>query len=136
MAEQSQVRDHDRDLSETLTDYLDEWSGRTGIVVETWALPARSVPDHVARAVVACIVEALRNVELHSGARTVSVAVTTGESNIRLTVSDDGQGFAGRAVGRGVSSMRGELIAVDGEFSINGTPGAGTTIHGRAPLEG
>lgn len=136
MAEQLQVRGNDRDLSETLTDYLDEWSRCTGIVVETWALPTGSVPDRIARAVLACIVEALRNVELHSGARTVSVAITTGESNIRLTVSDDGQGFARSAVGRGISSMRDGLIAVGGEFSINGAPGGGTTVDGRVSLEG
>ncbi|MEO3876578.1 ATP-binding protein [Nonomuraea sp. B12E4] len=134
MTGQLQICESHRDLSERLADHLAEWAGRTGVTVEIWALPERAVPEHIGRAVFTCIVEALHNVELHSAADTVSVAVTTGRSHLRFTVSDSGKGFADAAVGRGISAMRTLMVTAGGSFSINGTPGAGTTVSGLVSL--
>ncbi|MFD1939977.1 MULTISPECIES: sensor histidine kinase [Nonomuraea] len=120
-------------LAEELGRHLDEWSRRTGISVETWALPAGRVPQRVTDAVLACLAEALSNVEKHSGASVVSVAVTVGASGLRLTISDHGRGFLGRASGRGVVAMSAHLAAVGGRCAVNGTPGGGTTVSGIVP---
>jgi signal transduction histidine kinase len=120
-------------LAEALESYLAEWSERTGIVVETWALPATDVSSRVSRSVMATMREALSNVELHSRARTVSIAVTAGKSGLRMTVSDDGRGFATSGAGRGIARMRAAFAEVGGGLSVNSVQGEGTTITGVVP---
>ncbi|SDR06815.1 sensor histidine kinase [Thermostaphylospora chromogena] len=130
-----------RSLAEALEESLTRWAQRTGISVETWALPAGEVPERVSRAVMIVLEEALDNVERHSGARVVSVAVTMSRSGLRLTVSDDGAGFdrapsgPGRPPleGRGIAAMRAALAEQGGTLSVTSTPGAGTTVRGVIP---
>ncbi|UBU16519.1 sensor histidine kinase [Nonomuraea gerenzanensis] len=120
-------------LAEALESYLAEWSERTGITVETWALPATDVPSRVSSGVMTTMREALSNVELHSRARTVSIAVTVGKSGLRMTVSDNGQGFPSVRAGRGIARMRAALAEVGGTLSVNSVQGEGTTVTGVVP---
>ncbi|MDP9845343.1 sensor histidine kinase [Streptosporangium lutulentum] len=122
-----------RSLAQALEEHLAEWAERTEIAVEIWALPAHDVPPSTARAVLATLGEALANVESHSGARVVSVAVTLGPSGLRMTVSDNGVGFIGPLTGRGVTAMRTHFDQVGGTLSINGVLGEGTTVSGAVP---
>jgi signal transduction histidine kinase len=122
-------------LAEALESYLAEWSDRTGIVVETWALPATDVPSRVSNGVMAAMREALSNVELHSRARTVSIAVTAGKSGLRMTVSDNGQGFPVTGQGRGIARMRAAFAEIGGSLSVNSVHGEGTTISGVVPKQ-
>ncbi|MEU0569908.1 ATP-binding protein [Nonomuraea sp. NPDC005983] len=110
-----------------------EWSARVGIVVEVWALPEGDVPDLVARNLDATVCEALANIERHSRARTVAIAVTVGKNGLRLTVSDDGRGFPPGTTGRGLSAMKAHFAGVGGALTVNGVPGAGTTVRGLIP---
>ncbi|MEZ0075824.1 sensor histidine kinase [Planotetraspora sp. GP83] len=125
-------------LTQALEDYLADWTERSGIVVETWALPAETVPRRLAQAVFATVAEALTNAERHSGATHVSIAVTLGRSGLRLTVSDDGAGFEvdrpGRIAGKGLAAMRAHFAEVGGTLRINSVPGGGTTITGVIPV--
>lgn len=123
-------------LAQALEGHLAEWSERTGIAVEIWALPAHDVPSETSRAAMAVLEEALANVERHSGARTVSVAVTFGRGGLRLTVSDNGGGFTGAARGRGIRAMRAHFGRLGGALSVNGVPGEGTTVTGVVPRQG
>ncbi|WP_157244337.1 sensor histidine kinase [Nonomuraea typhae] len=125
-----------RSLAEELEGYLSEWGERTGITVETWALPSADVPPSIARGVLAAIQEALANVEQHSGARTVSIAVTAGKSGLRMTVSDDGEGFHAANAGRGITRMRARFAEIGGSLSINSVRGEGTTVTGVVPKRG
>ncbi|MFF3439662.1 sensor histidine kinase [Streptosporangium sp. NPDC002721] len=129
MSKEVRVREG-RSLAQALEEHLTEWAERTGIAVEIWALPAQDVPSVVARAVLATLGEALSNVERHSGARVVSVAVTFGRGGLRMTVSDNGIGFFGEAGGRGVAAMRAHLERLGGTLGVNGVPGEGTTVTG------
>jgi signal transduction histidine kinase len=133
LSEEVRIREGEG-LSRALQDYLSDWSDRSGIAVEIWALPTVPVPGAVAKAVYATVVEALANVERHSRARHVAVAVTVGASGLRMTVSDDGAGFAqerqGRIAGRGLAAMRAHFAEVGGTLTINSVPGGGTTITG------
>ncbi|MEV4892775.1 ATP-binding protein [Nonomuraea sp. NPDC055795] len=131
-----QFQDHHarpQDLRRELEIHLADWSQRTGIAVETWALPAESVSGLVANTALACILEALSNVERHSQAQTVSIAVTVKRDGLRLTVSDDGRGFHEAGEGKGMAIMRTRMAAVGGSCSIKGTPGGGTTVTGVIP---
>ncbi|MGR6921799.1 sensor histidine kinase [[Actinomadura] parvosata] len=120
-------------LAEALESYLGEWSERTGIRVETWALPATDVPSRVSNGVMTTMREALSNVELHSRARTVSIAVTVGRSGLRMTVSDNGQGFPTARAGRGIARMRAAFAEMGGTLSVNSVHGEGTTVTGVIP---
>ncbi|GAA2850983.1 sensor histidine kinase [Nonomuraea rubra] len=120
-------------LAEALESYLAEWSERTGITVETWALPATDVPSRVSSGVMTTMREALSNVELHSRARTVSIAVTVGKSGLRMTVSDNGQGFPTSGAGRGIARMRAAFAELGGTLSVNSVHGEGTTVTGVVP---
>lgn len=136
MSEEVRVREgRSRSLAQALEERLTEWAERTGITVEIWALPARDVPPMVAGAVLAALGEALSNVERHSGARVVSVAVTLGRGGLRMTVSDNGVGFFGEAKGRGVAAMRTHLERLGGSCGVNGVPGEGTTVTGVVPSQ-
>lgn len=136
-------------LAEALESYLAEWGERSGIAVEIWALPATEVPEGVCAGVMTAMREALDNVERHSGARTVSIAVTSGSGGLRVTVSDDGRGFHGAGTGRpagpskghakghtagqGIARMRAAFAEVGGSLSVNSVPGEGTTVTGVVP---
>ncbi|WP_214326773.1 sensor histidine kinase [Nonomuraea sediminis] len=122
-----------RGLAEELESYLGEWSGRTGIAVETWALPTVDVPSRIARGVLAVIKEALDNVERHSGATTVSIAVTVGRNGLKLTVSDHGNGFSLNQAARGIARMRASLAELGGSLSVSSVQGEGTTVSGIVP---
>ncbi|TDC10242.1 hypothetical protein E1267_05280 [Nonomuraea longispora] len=86
------------------------------------------------RGVMTTMGEALSNVERHSRAKTVSIAVTAGRSGLRLTVSDDGKGFPAPVTGRGIARMRAAFAEIGGSLSVNTVPGEGTTVTGVAPM--
>jgi signal transduction histidine kinase len=122
-------------LAEALEGYLAEWSERTGIAVEIWALPATGVSSRVSSSVMAAMREALDNVERHSRARTVSIAVTVGKNGLRMTISDNGRGFPASGAGRGIARMRAAFAEVGGSLSVNSVSGEGTTITGVVPRQ-
>ncbi|WP_326821191.1 sensor histidine kinase [Streptosporangium sp. NBC_01756] len=122
-----------RSLAQDLEEYLSRWTERTGIAVEVWALPADGTSTRVAQAVLATLSEALANVERHSNADVVSIAVTLGDRGLRMTVSDDGVGFSGPAAGRGVTAMRAHFADLGGTLTVNGVEGGGTTVTATAP---
>ena len=79
--------------------------------------------------------EALQNALKHSHARTVSMRLTGGPTEIVLAIADDGIGFnvdAAWGNGLGLVGMRERLDAVGGTFEVQSTPGAGTTLTIRA----
>ncbi|NUP65495.1 MAG: hypothetical protein HOV96_06745 [Nonomuraea sp.] len=106
------------------------WSERTGIAVELWALPAGQVAEPLARGVLTVVREALANIERHSAATTASLAVTAGPTGVRLTVSDNGRGFATARPGGGTTRMRQAVTALGGRLSVHGVPGEGVTVTG------
>lgn len=104
--------------------------------------PARAlvnVPDDVefssASQLVICrvIVEAIRNVNRHAAATTVTVQVRPDGDVATVDVADDGVGFdvggAPTAGHFGVGIMRSLVESVGGTFAMTSVPGAGTTVH-------
>jgi signal transduction histidine kinase len=93
--------------------------------------------DLVATALFRVVQESLTNVARHAGATQVKVSLTADESNLLLTVSDNGAGIdaaSGKGNGIGLVSMRERATALGGKFNIAGVPGAGTTIAVTLPL--
>jgi len=81
--------------------------------------------------------EALRNIELHSGARRVSVGLRREGQAVRLDILDDGVGFdpSAPAPGHfGVAGMRERAALAGATLDIASAPGEGTRVTLTAPI--
>ncbi|GMB02247.1 HAMP domain-containing protein [Pelosinus sp. IPA-1] len=86
--------------------------------------------------------EALTNIAKYSQAQNVSVIITRKSNVLELIIEDDGIGFEvdvlmnGNASNNklGLYGMRERAILVGGTFTIESSPGLGTTIYVRIPL--
>ncbi len=91
-----------------------------------------TLPSPVADQLVACVGEALRNVEQHAGTGQAEVTVTGGAGWAVVKISDRGRGFDPAATPpsrRGIrESITGRMLAAGGRAAIASRPGAGTTV--------
>jgi signal transduction histidine kinase len=91
-----------------------------------------TLPSPVADQLVACVGEALRNVEQHAGTGTADVTVTGGAGWAVVKITDHGRGFDPAAIPpsrRGIrESITGRMLAAGGRATIASRPGAGTTV--------
>jgi two-component system, NarL family, sensor kinase len=85
--------------------------------------------------------EALQNALRHADAARVVLRLEAAPGRIRLTVQDDGRGFAiddvprENAAGRfGLIGMRERTRLLGGSFQVESSPGAGTRITAEVPL--
>jgi PAS domain S-box-containing protein len=102
-------------------------------------IPAK-LDDDIALTFLRLVQESLHNVAKHSRATSVQVDLIGTPEELSLVVHDDGAGFDVRqlksAPGLGLISMRERVNLIGGEFVINSTPGAGTSIRVRVPIAG
>lgn len=102
-----------------------------GLAVRLELVPV-TLPSPVADQFVACVGEALRNVERHAGTGQAEVTVTGGAGWAVVKVTDRGRGFDPAATPpsrRGIrESITGRMLAVGGRAAIASRPGAGTTV--------
>jgi len=77
--------------------------------------------------------EALTNIVKHANARSVSITVEILDTNARLVVGDDGDGFddTAKSDGIGLESMRVRVEANRGELQVNTSPNCGTSIEAK-----
>lgn len=81
--------------------------------------------------------EALQNALRHASASRINLRLETSSENVRLTVEDNGMGFAiedATASRFGLVGMRERTRLLGGTFQIESSPGAGTRITAEAPL--
>jgi two-component system sensor histidine kinase UhpB len=85
--------------------------------------------------------EALTNAAKHAGATSVRVALHRSPREVVASVADDGCGFdvedvmRSRERGLGLFGMQERLALVQGQLVIDSTPGRGTRIQARVPME-
>ena len=83
------------------------------------------------------IQEALTNARRHSGAEKVLVTLKVEGGDLVIGVSDDGRGFGSEtASGIGLSSMRERATAIGGRLLVESSPGEGTSVRLRVPIDG
>ncbi len=95
------------------------------------------IPEQAKLAAYRIAEEALTNVVKHANASKVSVRLETPFGGwFRLTVQDDGQGFAVEesSEGMGIVGIRDYAEAIGGECVILGAPGKGTQVTATLPL--
>jgi PAS domain S-box-containing protein len=111
---------------------------KVGIVFKHSDIPA-VFPEELSLCLFRVLQEALQNAVKHSGVHDFAVELRGTQDQICLTVSDSGIGFDWRDAmnrrGIGLISMRERLHLVSGELSIQSTPGHGTIVLARVPLE-
>ena len=91
-----------------------------------------TLPSPVANQLVACVGEALRNVERHAGTGQADVTMAGGTGWAVIKITDRGRGFDPAATPlsrRGIrESITGRMLAAGGRAAIASRPGAGTTV--------
>ena len=116
-------------------------SQRTGIPCDfTIDDPALALPPAHSTAVFRIVQEALTNIARHAGATRAEVVVRQHEGSVRVTIRDDGVGFATddprKPASFGLLGLRERATLLRGTAKIRSEPGAGTTIEIDLPLPG
>jgi len=116
-----------------------EFERRTGISCDC-DLPAAPLmlnPDH-AIAFFRILQEALTNVARHAGAQHVKVTLRLEDSDVKLTVEDDGRGISDEEIAApdslGLLGMRERMEMLGGKFTIAGEPER-TELNASVPFE-
>ena len=132
-------------LASALETYVDQWRSRFAIDVDfaVTGISGTEVPHEVATAVYRIAQEALTNVAKHAHARHVGVILDLPDGEVRLVVEDDGVGFdlestrrRARAERRlGLAGMLERASLAGGACYVESTPGKGTTVYVRIPLD-
>jgi len=109
---------------------------RTGLTVVVDAEPIERLPLPAEEALYRIGQEALHNVVKHANASSATLRITTDGESVRLSVADDGVGFAPDEVPRGhlgLIGMRQRVDLVGGDLRVESRPGGGTLIEASAP---
>src|SRR5437667_349110 len=128
-------------LAEAMRNYASEWEARCGIKVASQLdLKETGMTPMEERAVYRVMQEALQNVHKHANATTVGIAWSLSSENWVLHVTDDGIGFdlvkaARHKKSVGLLSMRERAELIGGSLQIQSTPGKGTAVTLRLPVE-
>lgn len=89
------------------------------------------------------IQEAIMNIARHAGAENVFVILKADDSTVSVDIEDDGEGFDVYSIlkhivdkkGLGLLGMKERAALLDGKLQICSSPGSGTRITLRVPLE-
>ncbi len=130
----------EQNLVSALRQYLKQYSQNCGIRTELLAPPEleeRRLNFAVEAQLQPIIQEALTNVRKHAGANSARVIFAPYDSQVRVTIEDDGHGFdpggTSEKQGFGLRSMRGRAEAVGGRLEVNSAPGKGTRVIVQVP---
>jgi signal transduction histidine kinase len=110
---------------------------RSVVPVELHPDGAGRYSQEVEAAVYFAVLEALQNVSKYSNARRASVRLAETDGALTFAVEDDGVGFHAATAGHGtgLQGIADRLAALDGTVDVRSTPGEGTTVAGRIPLD-
>jgi len=95
-------------------------------------------PIDIEAAVYFSALEALQNAAKYAGAASIVITLREQAGALAFTVADDGVGFdpAGTGKGTGLDGIRDRLAVFGGDATVASTPGQGTTVSGRVPVDG
>jgi signal transduction histidine kinase len=129
----------DKELAERLIQQMEEFEKRTEIK-STFKRNFDSIEleKDLAITIFRIFQESLTNIYRHAEAKTISVRFIKHDSELSLTIKDDGKGITNEKISDpksfGLIGMRERLSPWDGLFMICGVPNKGTTITIKIPL--
>jgi hypothetical protein len=135
----------DLGLIPTLRGYIRRFNLRTGIEVEaTFVEPALPMGSDLETNLYRIIQEALTNVSKHARAKTVTIVLGLEDSDVRLSIADDGVGFDlpsrenDPSVNRGLGllGMQERVSSVGGRIAVESAPGRSTRLDVSIPWKG
>jgi signal transduction histidine kinase len=130
-------------LVAALISYADECSARYPFTVDVEVTgPRRRLPSEIETTLYRIAQEALTNVAKHARASRAHIHLHFGDSEVRLTVSDDGVGMdveqAQRAAacgkGWGLAGICERVQLVGGQLDLRSSPGSGTDLTVQVPI--
>lgn len=126
-------------LIEKLRDELKFLRDGLGLQVTLDTVPEDiNLPEPVEQDLYLVLREALMNIARHSHATRADISLSQTETQIRVSLSDDGVGFdsavADNNHGLGLPSMKDRINRLGGELIIESSPGRGATISFLLPL--
>jgi len=136
----------DLGLVPALHSYVEDFAKRTGLSIRFASFTRGRIEqlDSAKRTVLYRIAqEALINVAQHAQASLVNVSIQKLRGVIRMEVKDNGKSFqaqdvlhTGRNKGLGLLGMRERVEMGGGRFTVESSPGKGTTIRAEIPFAG
>ncbi len=126
----------DRSVTTEVSELIQELAESYGSRVDlTFSGVFGDIPDPIGDAMMHVIKEATSNALRHSGVTNVSVIVSGGALDFRITVSDKGSGFVAEDItpGMGLRNIRQRVVALGGSVEINSHPGEGTVVTIKLP---
>lgn len=126
-------------LEAAVTHFARELAERSGTEIDVLARLPQRLPRSAEAAVYRVVQEALTNVARHARATHASVVLTASGDRLHLVVEDNGDGFVpaepAATVSVGLLGMRERVELLGGTLRLESTPGRGTIISARVPLE-
>jgi PAS domain S-box-containing protein len=110
---------------------------RTGLTIVVDAEPIDRLSLTAEEALYRIGQEALHNIVKHANASNATIRIVREGNRVRLSVTDDGTGFAPDEVPRGhlgLIGMRQRVELVGGDLRVESRPGRGTTIEASVPI--
>jgi PAS domain S-box-containing protein len=108
---------------------------RSAVPVELELGSDRRLPEQVEVAGYYVVSEALTNVAKHARASVVHVEVNADDSNVQLSIRDDGVGGADLSQGSGLVGLGDRVEALGGKVDVHSPSGEGTALVATLPLE-
>jgi len=126
-------------LSKAVAQHCREYAAHSNLQVDSdIAEIPRTLNKDVSISLYRVLQESLRNVSKHSNARQVSVRLVAEGDQVRLHISDDGNGFDPNGNsslnGLGLASMSERIRLVHGTFMVVSSPGKGTEVTATVPF--
>jgi signal transduction histidine kinase len=119
-----------------LAEAVRQLAATTDLSVELEADQLPGLPAATEVAAYRVVQEALANAARHSGGRRAWVRLHRSGPDLVVEVADDGSGILRpRQDGVGLGSMRSRAEEIGGAFELSATPGTGTTVTARLPVD-
>ncbi len=129
----------EQSLAQAVLAHSAAWAQRTRITAPVSLREERPIPRAIEQELFRVMQEALTNVEKHSAASQVTIALTWHKRHLQMRIADNGRGFIPQDAGGGgygLLHMRERVAALGGTLQIASGPGTGTTITCLCPLPG
>jgi two-component system, chemotaxis family, sensor kinase Cph1 len=130
-------------LVDALDNFSRAWAANNSLEIRYFAsMPKERLSSDVETNLYRIVQEALNNIQKHARASEVIISLKQHDSQVILTVQDDGVGIreneepihTTESGGFGLMGMRERAAVIGGEFELDSRPGEGTCVTVRLPL--